>query len=114
MNAATIAGWDVGGANLKLATVRDGGLVAVYSRPFEIQHTPDDLVRALRDQARAASLTPGALHAVTMTAELSQFFRTKREGVSFVLDAVESAFPNDDIGGLHRGWNLRVLRGRTT
>ena len=28
-----------------------------------------------------------------MTAELSQFFRTKRDGVAFVLDAVERAFP---------------------
>ena len=35
--------------------------------------------------------------AVTMTAELSQMFRTKREGVGFVLDAVSAAFPNADI-----------------
>src|SRR5262245_53355245 len=35
----------------------------------------------------------GMPHAVTMTAELSQLFRTKREGVRFVLDALESAFP---------------------
>jgi probable H4MPT-linked C1 transfer pathway protein len=33
------------------------------------------------------------MHAVTMTAELSQMFRTKREGVAFVLDALERAFP---------------------
>jgi (4-(4-[2-(gamma-L-glutamylamino)ethyl]phenoxymethyl)furan-2-yl)methanamine synthase len=40
-------------------------------------------------------LTSGpAFHcAVTMTAELSQMFRTKREGVAFVLDALEAAFP---------------------
>jgi probable H4MPT-linked C1 transfer pathway protein len=36
-------------------------------------------------------------HAVTMTAELSQIFRTKREGVRFVLDAMESAFPSAAI-----------------
>ena len=29
-----------------------------------------------------------------MTAELSQFFRTKRDGVAYVLDAVERAFPD--------------------
>jgi len=29
-----------------------------------------------------------------MTAELSQFFRTKRDGVRYVLDAVERAFPD--------------------
>jgi hypothetical protein len=33
-----------------------------------------------------------------MTAELSQMFRTKREGVGFVLDAVATAFPLADIG----------------
>jgi (4-(4-[2-(gamma-L-glutamylamino)ethyl]phenoxymethyl)furan-2-yl)methanamine synthase len=32
--------------------------------------------------------------AVTMTAELSQMFRTKRDGVHFVLDAVSAAFPD--------------------
>jgi len=34
---------------------------------------------------------PGTRHAVTMTAELSQMFRTKREGVAFVLDAAARA-----------------------
>ena len=97
MTARAVAGWDVGGVNLKLAAARDGRVLAAHSLPFEIQHTPRDLVRALRDQARAASLSHGTLHAVTMTAELSQLFRTKREGVAFVLDAVESAFPHDDI-----------------
>jgi probable H4MPT-linked C1 transfer pathway protein len=32
-----------------------------------------------------------------MTAELSQAFRTKREGVAFVLDAMESVFPSDRL-----------------
>lgn len=97
MTDGVVAGWDIGGVNLKFAAARDGVVIAVQSRPFEIQRAPNDLIRALHDQAAAASLSPGALHAVTMTAELSQLFRTKSEGVSFVLDAVESAFPHDDI-----------------
>jgi probable H4MPT-linked C1 transfer pathway protein len=32
-----------------------------------------------------------------MTAELSQYFLTKREGVAFVLDAFESALPGSDV-----------------
>jgi probable H4MPT-linked C1 transfer pathway protein len=32
-----------------------------------------------------------------MTAELSQAFRTKREGVGFILDALEAAFPPDRL-----------------
>jgi len=34
---------------------------------------------------------------VTMTAELSQAFRTKREGVEFVLDAMAAAFPGEPV-----------------
>src|SRR5688572_2587691 len=41
----------------------------------------------------AAGGSEAVPHAVTMTAELSQMFRTKREGVAFVLRAVETAFP---------------------
>ncbi len=37
------------------------------------------------------------VHAMTMTAELSQMFPTKRDGVTFVIDAVESAFPAADV-----------------
>src|SRR5262249_62381051 len=51
--------------------------------------------RARRDVPRvvAADLrSPGSV-AVTMPAELSDVFRTKREGVSFVLDAIEAVSP---------------------
>ena len=34
---------------------------------------------------------------MTMTAELSQAFRTKREGIAFVLDALEAGFPSDSL-----------------
>ena len=82
-------GWDIGGAYVKAAVVEaaDGERsVRTASRPFEIwrdKHALPDVLRAL-----AAELPPPDLVAVTMTAELSDVFRTKREGVSFVLDAV--------------------------
>lgn len=97
MIARVVAGWDVGGVNLKCAVVRDGRVAHARTRPFEIQHAPGELVAALRDEAGAAGLSSGTHHAVTMTAELSQFFRTKREGVAFVLDAMTAAFPADDV-----------------
>src|SRR5207247_2078619 len=43
---------------------------------------------------RELGARPGDPHGVTMTAELSQLFRTKRDGVAFVLDAVTQAFPD--------------------
>ena len=92
----SVLGWDIGGVNTKAALVVDGSVQQVLTRPFELQRTPDQLSRLLADLAAALSSDPTA-HAVTMTAELSQMFRTKREGVSFVLDAVERAFPSGSI-----------------
>src|SRR5262245_40766459 len=92
-----VIGWDIGGVNTKAALVVRGQVVAVRQRPFELQRAPDTLVRVLRELADALGADASAAHAVTMTAELSQMFRTKREGVAFVLDAVQAAFANARI-----------------
>ena len=97
MTEPVVAGWDVGGVNLKCAVVRAGRVTHAHARPFEIQRMPGNLAAALQSAARAAGLADGTPHAVTMTAELSQLFRTKREGVAFVLDAMAAAFPHDDV-----------------
>jgi hypothetical protein len=86
-----VLGWDVGGANVKAAVVEagpQGRAVRTRSRPFEIWRDKDALPDVLR--ALAAELPAASTVAVTMTAELSDVFRTKREGVGFVLDAVEA------------------------
>ena len=88
-----IVGWDIGGVNTKVARVERGTVVAVSSRAFELQRAPEALEPLLRELAIEVGATRAAAHAITMTAELSQMFRTKREGVAFVLSAVESAFP---------------------
>ena len=90
-------GWDIGGVNTKLAHVNGGNVLSVLGRPFEIQRDPRALVPLLREMLAEIGVANGIPHAVTMTAELSQFFRTKREGVRFVLNAVETAFPDTAI-----------------
>jgi (4-(4-[2-(gamma-L-glutamylamino)ethyl]phenoxymethyl)furan-2-yl)methanamine synthase len=95
-----VAGWDVGGVNTKVAHVDGGRIVSVCGRPFELQRAPDRLVALLRELAPEVGrpAEPGDVaHAVTMTAELSQMFRTKRDGVAFVLDAMQAAFPSSEI-----------------
>ncbi len=87
-------GWDIGGVNTKVARVQSGTLLHARSHPYEIQHDPLALAPLLRSLANAVGATADDHHAVTMTAELSQLFRTKREGVAFVLDAVTKAFPS--------------------
>ena len=89
----SIVGWDIGGVNTKVARVVGTDVVASGVRPLAIERDRGALAPLLRELARAADAQPADVHAVTMTAELSQVFRTKRDGVAFLLDAVDIAFP---------------------
>ncbi len=80
-----VLGLDIGGANLKAATV-DKRAVSV---PFALWKQPDKLPAALAD---LVGQFPDAEElAVTMTGELCDCYETKREGVNAILDAVEFA-----------------------
>src|SRR5256712_11718207 len=92
-----VLGWDVGGVNTKVARVVQGTVAAARAQPYEIQRDPTALASLLARLAAEQGTAGGAVHAVTMTAELSQIFRTKREGVRFVLDAVTAGFPEADV-----------------
>jgi probable H4MPT-linked C1 transfer pathway protein len=94
MSHQGVIGWDIGGVNTKVARVRSGVVLAARSHPYEIQRDPLALTPLLRSLANVVVASTDDRHAVTMTAELSQMFRTKREGVAFVLDAVTKAFPS--------------------
>jgi len=96
--AGIIVGWDIGAANIKAvcldsATQRRGG-VRVASQAFEIWHNKQNLVEMLQKVWKSMD-EAGDRHiaAVTMTAELSDAFLTKREGVLFILNAFRAAFP---------------------
>jgi probable H4MPT-linked C1 transfer pathway protein len=100
MPEKTVLGWDIGGVNTKVALVEHQRLVRACARPFELQRAPDTLVTILRElasEAGAQADSQAVVHAVTMTAELSQMFRTKRDGVAFVIDAVVAAFPSSTV-----------------
>jgi probable H4MPT-linked C1 transfer pathway protein len=96
-----ILGWDIGGVNTKAARLGHGPGAPVSRSvclPYEMQHaTPEELRSILRSVAQDLDAAAGDRHAVTMTAELSQAFRTKREGVEFILDALESVLPADRL-----------------
>src|SRR5215207_7450390 len=87
--AATLA-VDIGGANTKAAWL-DGESLRTVSRPFEVWRDRAALSAVLRDVAAEVASGPAHAVAITMTAELSDAFRTKREGVAFVLDAAQDA-----------------------
>jgi (4-(4-[2-(gamma-L-glutamylamino)ethyl]phenoxymethyl)furan-2-yl)methanamine synthase len=98
---SAIVGWDIGGVNTKAARLvraKGGPTIRWVSHPYEVRHRPEALSEALTEVAGELDVSSADLHAVTMTAELSQAFRTKREGVATVLDALETSFPG---AGLH-------------
>ena len=96
-----VLGWDIGGVNTKAALVETPanglGDIRSASEAYELLRDPEALGPTLLGLARRLNARTIEAHALTMTAELSQLFRTKREGVGFVIDAVQHAFPGDPI-----------------
>lgn len=73
------AGYDVGGAHLKVARVENARVAAVEQYPCALWKGLDQLDAALR---AASHITRGAdCHAVTMTGELCELFATRHDGV---------------------------------
>ncbi len=97
----TVIGWDVGGVNIKAVRLeyRDRKIKAFRAaiRPFEIWRNRDSLPMVLRDIGEELGLEDHQSLAVTMTAELSDVFRSKREGVCNVLNAFEQAFEKSTV-----------------
>jgi len=92
-----IIGWDIGGANIKAVALcwpKEGAVESkVAVRPFEIWRERENLASALAEIGNALGAPETNAMAVTMTAELSDTFRTKREGVLFIFDALVRSFP---------------------
>jgi probable H4MPT-linked C1 transfer pathway protein len=85
----SIIGWDLGGANLKLARVEDGRVVQVAHVPCPIIQDRSKFDAALGE---ARKLCPsGARHAVTMTGELSDVFADRAEGVAYLVAMMRKA-----------------------
>jgi probable H4MPT-linked C1 transfer pathway protein len=99
--ADTVIGWDVGGVNIKAVRLecRDRKIKSFRAaiRPFEIWRNRDSLPMVLRDIGEELGLEDHQGLAVTMTAELSDVFRTKREGVCYVLNAFEQTFDKSPV-----------------
>jgi probable H4MPT-linked C1 transfer pathway protein len=104
-----VVGWDIGGVNTKVARLRVRDRAALRCgpvasadlrtaiRPFEIQREPNALSAVLSSLAEAVGAADSDAHAVTMTAELSQMFRRKRDGVDFILGAIARSFPRSEV-----------------
>jgi probable H4MPT-linked C1 transfer pathway protein len=104
-----VIGLDVGGANTK-AVWRDGVQRRTVSRPFEVWRGREALEAVLREVVAEVAPEPVDAVGLTTTAELSDAFRTKREGVGFVLDAAEAALDARQLLALTTAGELVPVR----
>ena len=92
----SIIGWDIGGVNVKAVRIewQDQKIKSYHAvvRQFEIWRDLDNLINVIRQIGEELGLQDHPKMAVTMTAELSDVFRTKREGVIHVLNAIAQSF----------------------
>lgn len=97
----SVIGWDIGGVNIKAAKLvwRSGERLdrQIILRPFEIWRELQRLPAVLAEIGEELGITADCSMALTMTAELSDAFRNKREGVQAILDAAAGVFPNIPI-----------------
>lgn len=79
-----VLGWDIGGAHLKVAAVdRKGRVIQVMQLPCPLWLGLDHLDRAI--SAALTAMPRAGLHAVTMTGELTDFFRNRAQGVKTII-----------------------------
>jgi probable H4MPT-linked C1 transfer pathway protein len=86
-----VAGWDIGGAHLKLARVEGDTIVAAVQLPCALWRGLDELRRALATALEG--LAPIRRHAVAMTGELADLFPDRATGVAAILDVVTEFLP---------------------
>ncbi|MEM2933922.1 MAG: hydantoinase/oxoprolinase family protein [Halobacteria archaeon] len=108
-----ILGLDIGGANIKLSLVEyeKGAIKAEnYSVYFPIWRKRDELPSKLKQIYNKMKID-GEIRAigVTTTAELSDVYPTKREGIEHVLRSVEKALPFAPIYVLDVKGKLRSI-----
>jgi probable H4MPT-linked C1 transfer pathway protein len=105
----SVVGWDIGGVNTKAVRLDcgpHGAGTRAATRYFEIWRDRDRLVEVLRAVAGELGLGGNEPMAITMTAELSDVFRTRHEGVLFVFDSVTTAFPHHPVYALDLAGDL--------
>jgi probable H4MPT-linked C1 transfer pathway protein len=95
MGNPSVIGWDLGGANFKLARIEGRRAVQVTLIPCPLRQEPGKFDAAL---AEAFPLCPpGAVHAVTMTGELSDVFTDRARGVAYLVEMMRNITDGEAI-----------------
>ena len=110
-----VIGLDIGGANTKLTFLRTEGNVIQTLRTsteyFPIWRRGKERLPAVLKRLSERTVFPVRVDGVgaTMTAELSDAYQTKREGVNHILDCVQRVFKGIPIYVLDVEANLRTV-----
>lgn len=92
---STVIGWDIGGAHVKAARAEAGRLVAVTQRACAPHLGLAHLEAPIREAL--AELGPAEHHRVTMTAELSDAFADRAQGVVSIAAIAAREIGAEDI-----------------
>lgn len=95
MPEPTIAGWDIGGAHLKVAAAAGGRLKTVVQVPCVLWRGIGRLDAAVAE-ARAG-IGEAHVNAVTMTGEMADLFANREEGVRRLVESAERLLPGDEL-----------------
>jgi (4-(4-[2-(gamma-L-glutamylamino)ethyl]phenoxymethyl)furan-2-yl)methanamine synthase len=108
-----VLGFDIGGANVKAAFIKTENCtlqdVKVAMEYFPVWRDPEKLSKVLLTLKKCLGAKGLDALGVTMTAELSDAYQTKREGVCHILACVKEAFPEVAIYILNSNAELKSL-----
>jgi probable H4MPT-linked C1 transfer pathway protein len=110
----SVIGWDIGGANTKAAFIRtkDGSVEELKAaiEYFPVWKDSNKLANVLLTlKERLSGTTKLDCMGLTMTAELSDVYQTKREGVNHILTCAAEAFTDVPIYVLDVDATLRLI-----
>jgi probable H4MPT-linked C1 transfer pathway protein len=99
-----VVGWDIGGAHVKAALLRQGRVLDTAQWPCPLWQGTDRLQQALAD---ARGRWPGLrdhVHAVTMTGEMVDLFENRADGVRRIAALLDGALPAPRFFAGDAGW----------
>jgi len=86
MNISNFIGWDIGGAHLKIANISNSGkILSIAQHATPLWEGLSVLEDALLGAVKKIPVR-GQSHAITMTAELTDIFSNRREGVNIIIE----------------------------
>lgn len=97
MTQQCIIGWDIGGAHVKAAVLESNGTVTgVFQQPCPLWQGLELLEQAVKVIIAEISVNK-AIHAITMTGELVDFFDGRDQGVEQIIHAMQGYLAETEI-----------------